>query len=270
MVDSFLLSAFAFLFFLFAILVYRQVDFAFLKQGEDIRLSKNVFLFIVLITITVFGTATWFIMSFSGPFVLQTFYICLFAAGTMLSMYLLFPKRFGWYVANIGIISLTVPAILVYHSQLLENIFMAFSLLWVGPVIFKKFRLTSGYVLAGMSLFSLINIYDVYLASPSSPAFGDETLLLNGLISFGNVALGMGDFFLAYIAVNAVQKHVSMRTAVALAFFIAFARFCIRGLFPYYQADIAYSVVITFGTLIIFASRSFGQRGLEGGGPRQG
>ena len=100
-------------------------------------------------------------------------------------------------------------------------------------------------------IFLAIDVYNIYFYKPNV-AFSDETLLLNGLIIFGNYLLGIGDFFLSYLAINAVQKDVSKRAAIILALVIAFARFFIRLLFPAYNGDIAYSIIIVPGTLIAY------------------
>lgn len=259
MLDSFLLSVFMFVFCILALWVFAKADFEFLKQGPQLRLS---YLSVIAIVVTVVGLSaagSWYALTQANQSVLQGFYIIFFSLGFLLSWIIIFPKSKIWLPIGCLVTGSFLFAIFASHSQLLQNIFMACSALWIGPVVFKRLHLKFRYFIAGIILFLVIDIYNVYFTH-SSVAFSDDTLLLNGLIVFGSWLLGIGDFFLAYLTVNAVQKDMSKTTAVVLSAVIAFARFFIRLFFPHYNHDIPYFLIITPATLVAYAYKLYKDR----------
>jgi hypothetical protein len=251
MIDSILLSIFTFIFFLIAIYYFEKVDFAFLKNGKEIQLSTVTLSLIFFSVIAFFGFATWFIISKGNKNILQTFYILLYTIGFLLTLFLFSPKSKLWIFLTIIFTGIFLATILNYHVQFLQDIFMASSILWVGAAVFKKLDLKIRYFLVFLIIFMFIDIYNIYLYKPDS-TFSDEALLLNGLILFGNYLLGIGDFFLSYLAINAVQKDISKNAAIILSLIIAFSRFFIRLILPQFHGEIPYSIIIAPATLIIY------------------
>lgn len=253
MTDSLLLSVFVFAALAFVIHVYDKIDFGFLSKGHEIKLSSKslIFIFSFVILLGVFGT--WLILSDGGTDLLQYFYIATFAVGSFLSWILIFPKSRRNTLLGILVIAIFILLILTTQSQLLQNIFMAFSILWVGPAVFKKLKIRRTYFLIFLAIFLFIDIYNVYIAHPLVSS-SEINFLLNGYVLFGNFALGIGDFFLAYLAINSVQKDTSKTAAIIVAFCIAFARLVLPAFLANQYGDVPYSIIIVFFTVLAYLS----------------
>lgn len=251
MINSFLLSLFMFVFLLLSIFLFDKVDFNFLKTGREIKLNQRLFSIIVTAVILMSGMITWLVIYKGGPSTLQFFYILIFSGGFFISLFLILAKLKHPLILSAIITSLILLIILWIQSQLLQNFFMAFSLLWVGPFVLKKLNLRLKYFLLFIIAFALIDIYNIYFTKIYS-GFSDDELLLNGLIIFGDYLLGIGDFFLAYLVTSFVKKEASFSATIILALIISFTRFVFRLLSPDYSQDIPYSMVIVPATIIIY------------------
>jgi hypothetical protein len=257
MFDLFFLSFFAFIFFLLSIYLYGRADFQFLEKGKQFKLSRLSLTLIVVLIILVVAMVTNFLLNQASETTLQYFYILIFSISFFLSCFLFLPKTRFWFLFDFIITLLFLGVILKYHFPILENVFLAASYLWVAPVVLKKFKIKTIYLIFFFILFLFYDVVNIYLIKPDFAVF--DRLVLGGSIVFGGSLLGIGDFSLAYLAVNTVRRDFSQSFAIRLAFFIAFANFFIYFLWPNYGNNIPYSVVITPTALFIYCLK-FGVR----------
>lgn len=262
MLDSFILSLFIFVFLWFAIRLYPKFSLDFLAKGKNIRLSNLAVALILITTASIVGGLTALFIYVSGPQLLQLFYIGLYTLSSLITLFFLFnlPKILWRSLAAITGSLLLLLVVLKIPSQFFQNLFMAGSLLCLGPVIFqklnfqslKKFKINFKLIIVILVAVAIIDIYNVYF-SPSSGIYSDEGFFLNGLITFGKFSLGIGDFFLMYLIIGLTQKLWQTKPAVILAVFLAFARFFLRLLFPELSnVDIPYYLIIVPITLIFW------------------
>jgi hypothetical protein len=193
MLDSFLLSLFAFIFFLLSIWYFEKIDFTFLQKGKPLKLSVASLGLIFFMVIAVVGFITWFLVSKGAQNSLKNFYIVIYTLGFLLTWLLVLPKRKFWIILPILITGIFLTGILKYRSQLLQNIYMAASILWVGASVFKKLNLKLKYFLLLIVVWMAIDVYNIYFYKPHL-LFSDQTLLLNGVDSIRRLFIGNRGF----------------------------------------------------------------------------
>ena len=262
MLDSFILSLFIFVFLWFAILLYPKFNLEFLAKGKNIRLSNLAVALILIATALIGGGLAALFIYVSGPQLLQFFYIILYTLSWLFTLFFLFKiNKIIWrgLTALAGSLVLLL-LVLKLPSQFFQNLFMVGSLLWLGPVIFqklsfqslKKFKINFKLIIVILVSVTIIDVYNIYF-SPASGLYRDEGFFLNGMITFGNFSLGIGDFFLMFLIIGLTQKLWQTKPALILAFSLAFARFFFRLLLPgLNNVDIPYYLIIVPITLIFW------------------
>jgi len=250
MFDSLFLSLFAFIFFLFSIYTFEKVNFQFLEKGKQFNLSRLCLIFIISAVILVVTIATWILLNQASEIILQYFYPSIFTVSFFFSCLLFLPKTKFWAFLDFLMTFIFLGVIFKFHFQILENIFLAFANLWVAPVVLKKLNIKTKYLLIFIIFFLLYDIINIYFIKPDFTVF--DSFILGGSIVFGGSLLGIGDFFLAYLVINAARKDISKKIAVMLAFFIAFASLFIYFLSPDYSGNFPYSMIITPAVLIVY------------------
>jgi len=269
MLDSLILSLFVFAACLVALLAYDKISFDFLSRGKDLQLSPQKIVVICGVAVAVCAGLAWLVIRDGGPNLLQYFYIVLFSLGFYFTLILLLPRSRLIILSELLAVCLMVWLILVTGSTFLQNIILAGCLLWVGPLVLKKLKIKTRYVLAFLILFMIIDVYDIYFAQPAASVFSDAHFVLNGLIQSGNWVLGIGDFLVAYIAVNVIQKDISIKAAILAALMIAFFRFFFHVAFPNYAEALPYSLVITPTALVIYGWWVVGKHSQKNSSPNQ-
>ena len=198
----------------------------------------------------------YFYIYLSGPQLLQLFYIVIFTLAWVIGLFFLLPvHRLSLRLALSCFISLGLLAGVEFFSNgIWQNLFMALSLVWAGPVLVRKFHIQVRWASVVLLFCMLVDIYNILFATGgSSPSFSDETFFVNGAIVFHSALLGIGDFFLALLVVAFTQKKFGPRAALVLAFFIAVPRVVIRPLFNQLEGvTIPYYILIVPATLFFW------------------
>ena len=236
---------------IFQIIIYPLARFPELAGGRTIKLAKGQ-LFLLLVSVAlVIAWAVNYLLWQAGAQLLQIFYYLVYGLGLSFSIVLLLSDLRWRYLALSGLaLGFAIIIILGNASAILQNIIMALSLVWVGPLVFKKFELRPRYFLAVLLAFAAVDACNVYIGPGAKPAVSDDGLLFNGLVASGSYLLGMGDFLLAGLAVCFVFKYLGRQRAVWLAVLLAAVRFLLRWLWPAYTADIPYAAVIALITIL--------------------
>lgn len=261
MLDSFILSVFIVIFLWFAILFYPKFNLDFLAKGKNIRLSNLTVGLIIIATALIGLTLAALFIYVSGPQLLQFFYLGLYTFSWLITYFFLFNfKKILWRaVFSFSASLILLLIVLKFSSQFYQNLFMAGSLIWLGPVIFqklnfsslKKFKINFKLIIVILFSVAIIDAYNIYL-SPSSGVYSDAGFFLNGMITFGNFSSGIGDIFLMYLIIGLTQKLWRQKPALILAFLLAFARFFLRLIPGLNNVVIPYYLIIVPITLIFW------------------
>ncbi len=248
MATSLVLSLLLFVFLLGVIsLSISLKPFSF--QAKPIKLSPSLFYGLVLSISALFAAASFIIVYFGTAPWLQILYYLLFLSGIFLNAIVLSDKpivRRLLLVGGLGICLLFFTT----TSPWSQNLLMAISLLWVGPSLVQRLRISTPYLLVAIGLGALADIYSVCL-SRVTPAFDDSALFLNGIISVGDYSIGLGDFAFASLVVALLVRERNIGAAWLAAVLIAFVRFGLRIIFPW-LGDIPYVAVIAALFLVLY------------------
>jgi hypothetical protein len=176
------------------------------QKGRPVNIRR--WLLAVLLAVVAVGGAltTMSIVHSSSTVVLDRLFATVFSAGWALNALFLLPRGAGRLRLPL---SVAVGAIALYFvwqwpSTTIHNIFYAGSILWVGPVLFRRFRLPLRFFVLGLALFLVYDVINI-LVLDTGTALSEATGRFSGLVIFGGNELGVGDFFVAYAMVNAAQ-----------------------------------------------------------------
>lgn len=245
------LTFFFFIFLVVQIMTFQLFEFSFLENGNQIRISTKNFLLIVLGIFILVGSITFFILNSNMIASLLFLYTLMFLFSTFLTFFLTLKieSPLKKSLAAVTISSIIVSLVLLFPVGILKNILIAGSLLWVAPVLLKKFKIKKPHLFAFMFLFMLFDIYNVYYLTPqTSPSYNYFTL--NGYIEFGRLALGMGDFFLGYLAVSLLYLEKGYLKATILALLISLPLLAIG--FLSLKHEFPYTIFIVIPALLIY------------------
>jgi hypothetical protein len=130
------------------------------------------------------------------------------------------------------------------------------SLLWVGPMIFQRFKIQSAYFIVFLLGFSILDIVNVYVINPGVPSSEHKitasvpTMLVSGYVRFGSFMIGMGDFVLSFVAVSWIKRYKGISAALFAAVLIAVPLVFIRLIDP--VNDIPYAPFVTIPAVSVF------------------
>ncbi|MFH1171784.1 MAG: hypothetical protein V1778_04580 [bacterium] len=209
----FLLAFFFFLALASVIVLYRHFHVDVFREGKPLKIPAR--LIAILLTAVAVGfslLAIWILRSASAR-ALDLFFAITFSIGWAVNALFLLPRQIGRTRLLVGVATGVAVFALTwtFSSVLLRNLFFAGSILWIGPVIFRRFHLPFRYFLFGLVAFGVYDAMNVFLLSNAGTVVTNVGRF-TGLITFGGNELGIGDFFLGYCIVNGAQQYCSSRT----------------------------------------------------------
>lgn len=238
--------------------VSRRLDFDFLEFGRQQKVHPVVLMAMILVTIV----CVWFgyqIISGNNLHNLQVFYAGLFGGALAISLMLFIRiKHLGWRIS----LALFWSSVLVFvawkfNNDLVDAIIMASALLWIGPAVTKLWRLPIGVHLGVLFTFMLIDVNNILNISGSEGVLSDAALRFNGIITFGDYSLGIGDFFIGYWAMTVIAQNKSWAIIALAAFLISFTRWFLRLSLQLDGIVLPYTVVIVPVTLLVMLLPKF-------------
>lgn len=231
---SFFLSLFFSVFLFLEIWTFRRFNFDVLRVGREVSVSRQAMILASLGMAVICMVFSYLALTVAGPEFLQTFYIALFSVSFLVLVFFLLPvvSRLRYRALAALLISfLALWLVLEFPGEFLQNLFMAAALLWVGPFIFRRWRISLKFFLIFILAFTAFDVYNIYFSGQPT-IFSDEFFFLNGLVKMGEFELGIGDFIFAYLSVAAALTYFRKSAAVSLAILLPLPRFFIRILFP--------------------------------------
>jgi hypothetical protein len=269
------LSLFFLVVLIASLLLYPKGDLSIFERGKHIIISRSAVVGIILGVIGFSGGMATLFLYTAGPTLLQGFYIALYTLLWAFGWFFFLPlsrltRRIGLALLFAGLLLLIVT---LFPGQLLQNIFMAGSLLWIGPIAVKKFRIPLRWMVLAFLIAGAIDAWNIFSngfggSGGAKALFSDEQFFLNGLILFQTALLGIGDIVFGILAVSVTQKFFGFRPALALAFLIAIPRAFLRTVFPELQGVtlpfLAVLTPITLGFWLLL--RGTGLKDTEGTG----
>lgn len=206
-----------------AILVYPKFTVDIFKEGRPLKLRG--WLSALFLTLIAIGCAllTLSLVRTSTPNALDRLFVIVFSAGWAANVLYLLPRSFASSRIPISVVFGVAVFFVIWTWPVagLVNVFYAGSILWIGPVVFRRFKLPLRYFIIGLILFLLYDVLNI-LALDSGRAVMEETGRFSGLVAFDGNELGIGDFFIAYAMANAAQYYFrSVRLAWVLAILFA-------------------------------------------------
>lgn len=214
---------------------YARLDFAFLKKGRQLSLSRRNIILIMAAGFVVFCWLGYQMITGANVFGLQLFYGLIYACSLIITLFLVLPGKKPWLrLAESVIISvLLLTVIYKIPVQLGQNIYMAAAVLWVAPIVFRQFKINKNLFFIIITIGMVMDILFVWvLKGDNKITFSDQYMVFNGLVSVGEYYLGIGDFLMGYLLIGALSCYRSDRVALWLAVLLALPRFLIRVVFP--------------------------------------
>ncbi|MFA4872467.1 MAG: hypothetical protein WC659_00830 [Patescibacteria group bacterium] len=253
-IDSFLLSLFFSVCLAAEVWLYSHLDLSFLQRGRVVTVSQRVVGFVATVTAAIALIISFLILHRASPYLLQLFYIIFFTFSAALFIVLVVRLRplLPRFILGILIAFILLIVTLIFPYSLLQNIFMAVSILWVGPIVFRRFSLSLPLFFIILVVFALIDTYNISIVTLPS-LFSDESFAYNGLVTVGEYMLGIGDFFLGYLMVSAARHYLGRAPAYFLAALLPIPRFLIRIIIPILAgATFPYSLFMVPLSLTVF------------------
>lgn len=215
---------------------YARLDFAFLRRGEELRLNKNGIILFTLIVFAIFYWIGYQIIIGANILGLQLFYESIYFCSLTITLFLIFGGEKPKLKLALAVVLSALLSAIVYKTpfQLGQNIYMALALLWVAPVVFRQLKINKNlfFILVVVGMVADILCVWVLRGGAAKVAFSDEYLSLNGLVTFGDYYLGIGDFLMGYLLVGALNFYNSGKVALLLAILLSLPRFLMRVVFP--------------------------------------
>jgi hypothetical protein len=248
--SALLLTSFFFIFILIQIYSFKLYNFHFLRKGRDVHMSSKSVAAISALVVALFLYVTIFVLTRGVDSLITYFYTFLFIICIFFTTFFLLPVQ---RVALRTLLSLTVASLLVSITVLLQlpilnNILIAASLLWVSPTLIKKLNIKKEYLLLFFAVFTIFDVYNVLFLRPDISSLY-QYAGLSSYVEFGRYMLGMGDFFLAYLAVGELYASHGQKKALILTILMV-VPLLVLNLFPV-GVDIPYSVFITIPFFIM-------------------
>jgi len=254
--DALILAGFFLLCLLVQVGVYPHIDMTVGVRGKSIRVSNQVVIS-VLVGFFVLALGLAFSLTVDeGPSGLQQILIGLFTLSWLILLnHILRNVGTGVRLALSALLtSALVLLVFTYPHVLLQNVFMACALLWVGPVMFRRYRIRIRWFLLGLLILLIIDVVNIALV------YSDETIMvtpgfLSGIIVFGNSLLGIGDILLGYLIVSASLRYHGTGTAFLLALLIAIPIVIREFITPLADVMLPYYAVMVPVTFAVYALR---------------
>ncbi len=253
-IDSFFLSLFFGVCLAVEVWLYPHLDLSFLQRGRAVTVSKRVVVFAAAVIAAIALIVSLLILHRGSPYLLQLFYIIFFTFSA--ALFIVFVVRvhplLPRFIMGILVACILLVGTLIFPYSLLQNIFMAASILWVGPIVFRRFSLSLPLFFIILVAFALIDTYNISIVTLPS-LFSDESFVYNGIITVGEYMLGIGDFFLGYLMVSAARRYLGIYPAYLLVVLLPLPRFFIRIIIPMLAGVIfPYSLFMVPLSLIVF------------------
>ena len=248
-----ILSLFFLFFLILQILILEKGTFddSFLKKGKDVKVSTR-FVIITTLSLVVLLWALYMLFAQQRPLdqILYT-NTFLYTTGIFLIFFIIYTSKNQlqrFFVSLLCAVLLVCLALLT-ESNMLKNIVTVGSLLWVSFLCFRYLKINRIYLIAFLEVFMVFDMYNVLVLHPVL-ATTSYYLFFDGYIEFGRHALGMGDFFVAFLAIGLVWADRGIRRSIVLACLIAAILFTITsiGFTVYCHTDVG-SVFLGRGVL---------------------
>lgn len=247
-----------------AIAMFPHFQTQLFREGKPIALPKIAAVFLLTGVALVFAAAAWWLFHSASRTLLELLFAFVFGGGWVVNALYFLPPRVGQSRVALSLIIgvVLIGAVYAFPFSLARNLFTIGSLLWLGPMIFRRFSLPLRYFNLGLVLFTLFDIFAIYVVQSDEIIISQaKPLVLNGLIQVGGHLIGIGDFFIGYLIVNAAQHFFSQRLAWALAVWIPLPMVLLPWLWPSGLGQtFPYTMFITPVALAAYAAVHFSTR----------
>lgn len=197
-----------------------DIDSAFLKR--KIELSSRLSFLIVLFTALVLSII--FYLYFQLDYLSKTLYFfsSLFILNGFLTTFILLKSKNTVFrlLTALTVICLLLSISLFLESMILKNIITAISFLWIAPFFYKQLKISKAYIFIFFIAFTIVDFYNILIIKPVFITHY-YTVFLNGFVEFNQIALGVGDFLLSYLAVGFIWLYRGNMGAVLLTVLIS-------------------------------------------------
>lgn len=222
MLSSLIIQAF---FFLIALIIqielFSRFHFDFLRHGKDIKVSPYIVGLLSGIAVGGAGFVTYTFLTARSHSILEYFYLLFFTLNWFITICFLIQvnRLYHRFLISISVALILTALMLQLQSNLLQSIYIAGSLLWVGPMIFQRFKIQSGYFILFLLSFSILDIVNVYVINPGVTSTGQGLItstpvsVIGGYVTFGTFMIGMGDFVLSFVAVSWIKRYKGISAA---------------------------------------------------------
>lgn len=249
-----MLAVFLFIMLSLSILLYDKYSFVFLSIKKSAALRQPLtWLTVVIIGILAVAAAT-FALRHAEENTYSTFIILLLLVSWAANIFYLLPLSRLPARLSFSLLGATgiVLVALWFPSQHYFNIVTAGSILWVGPILFRRIKLSLRIFILLAIAFTAYDAVNIWVL-PELTFESDPSPLLNGLVGFDGQILGVGDFLLGYLLVGAGRHFFSRSIAWLCAVWIPLPLLFIQWLSAVESHVIyPYTVFVVPVVLIIF------------------
>lgn len=240
--DAIALSVFVGLAYLVQVVLYHRYDVSIIGGHQPARIPRPVVVAILSFTFLSAFIIAAVRIRFDGPSGLQPILIIVFTLSWALNLYRLIPARFMMRLSiALGGAAMLLALATTVPSSWVQSAVMAGSLLWIGPYLFRRYRIPRWVFFLALLILMGIDLLAARVFVPVP--FVAPTAMLDGLLVAGSLTQGIGDLLLGYLIICATVRYEGRWTASVLAVLLVVPLVIWRALvgdepsaFPYYAA----------------------------------
>lgn len=229
-----------------------DLDSTFLKK--KIELSSRLSFLIVLFTTLALSTIFYFYLQLDYLSKTLYFFSSLFILNGFLTTFILLKSKniIFRFLTALTVICLLLSLSLFLESMILKNIITAVSFLWIAPFFYKQLKINKAYIFIFFVAFTIVDFYNILIIKP---VFITQyySVFLNGFVEFNQIALGVGDFLLSYLAVGFIWLYRGNIGAVLLTVLISSILFIVSLIG--FEYPIPFSIFIVIPMFIVYFCR---------------
>ncbi|MBU1890196.1 hypothetical protein KJ782_01755 [Patescibacteria group bacterium] len=231
--NTILLATFLLIFNIISILIFKKYSFSFSHAKTSDKLKNPVTIIILTAVGASLAIFAWWMFRFASAEHYNLFIALIFTFSWITNLFYLFrfENSLTRLVVSFILTDILLLLVMAFPNQLLQNIYMAASLLWVGPVLLRRLKIRIELFITFIFLFMAYDIVSVLYTTPVELTESTE-VVLNGLIQFQGQILGVGDFLLAFLMINAAQHFFGKIPALLIAIWTPLPLLLLRFVFP--------------------------------------